>query len=166
MTRINTNVAALQAGRNLASSQRALQLSLERLSTGLRINRGADDPAGLIISENLRSEIEAVGQAISNSQRASNVIATTEGALNEVAALLNDIQSLIIEAANEGAVSQAEIEANQLQIDKAIDSITRIANTATFGGLKLLNGSLDYVLSGIAQSAISTVEQTAGRCIR
>lgn len=155
MTRINTNVAALQAGRNLASSQRSLQLSLERLSTGLRINRGADDPAGLIISENLRSEIEAVGQAISNSQRASNVIATTEGALNEVAALLNDIQSLVIEAANEGAVSQAEIEANQLQIDKAIDSITRIANTTTFGGRKLLNGSLGYVTSGVTPGELT-----------
>lgn len=155
MTRINTNVAALQAGRNLASSQRSLQASLERLSTGLRINRGADDPAGLIISEHLRSEIEAVGQAISNSQRASNVIATTEGALNEVAALLNDIQSLVVEAANEGAVSQAEIEANQLQIDKAIDSITRIANTTTFGGRKLLNGSLGYVTSGVTPSELA-----------
>lgn len=155
MTRINTNVAALQAGRNLASSQKALQQSLERLSTGLRINRGADDPAGLIISENLRSEIGSVGQAISNSQRASNVIATTEGALNEVAALLTDIQSLVIEAANEGAVSQAEIEANQLQIDKAIDSITRIANTTTFGGRKLLNGSLGYVTSGVAPAELA-----------
>ena len=155
MTRINTNVAALQASRNLATSQRSLQLSLERLSTGLRINRGADDPAGLIISENLRSEIEAVKQAVSNSQRASNVIATTEGALNEVAALLNDIQSLVIEAANEGAVSQAEIEANQLQIDKAIDSITRIANTTTFGGRKLLNGSLGYVTSGVTPGEVT-----------
>lgn len=155
MTRINTNVAALQAGRNLGASQRSLQRSLERLSTGLRINRGADDPAGLIISENLRSEIGAVRQAVSNSQRASNVIATTEGALNEVAALLTDIQSLVIEAANEGAVSESEIEANQLQIDLAIDSITRIANTTTFGGRKLLNGSLGYVTSGTAPTEVT-----------
>lgn len=149
MTRINTNTAALAAVRNLSRSQQSLQLSLERLSTGLRINRGADDPAGLIVSQNLRSEIESVRQAISNSQRASNVIATTEGALDEVANLLNDIKSLIIEAANDGAVSEDEIRANQLQIDDAINSITRIANTTTFAGRKLLNGSLSYITSGI-----------------
>lgn len=155
MTRINTNVAALTASRNLASSQRSLQTSLERLSTGLRINRGADDPAGLIISQNLRSEIESVRQAVSNSQRASNVIATTEGALDEVAALLNDIQSLILEASNEGAVSEEEIRANQLQIDSAIESITRISNTTTFGGRKLLNGSLGYVASGVTPTELT-----------
>jgi len=155
MTRINTNVAALQAGRNLGSAQASLQTSLERLSTGLRINRGADDPAGLIISENLRSEIESVRQAVSNSQRASNVIATTEGALDEVAALLNDIQGLILEASNSGAVSDEEIRANQLQIDSAIESITRIANTTTFGGRKLLNGSLGYVASGVVPTELT-----------
>ncbi len=155
MTRINTNVAALQAGRNLGAAQSSLQTSLERLSTGLRINRGADDPAGLIISENLRSEIESVRQAVSNSQRASNVIATTEGALDEVAALLNDIQGLILEASNTGAVSDEEIRANQLQIDSAIESITRIANTTTFGGRKLLNGSLGYVASGVVPTELT-----------
>jgi len=155
MTRINTNVAALQAGRNLGAAQSSLQTSLERLSTGLRINRGADDPAGLIISENLRSEIESVRQAVSNSQRASNVIATTEGALDEVAALLNDIQGLILEASNTGAVSDEEIRANQLQIDSAIESITRIANTTTFGGRKLLNGSLGYVASGVVPNELT-----------
>ncbi len=157
MTRINTNTAALTATRNLGRSQQALQLSLERLSTGLRINRGADDPAGLIISEHLRSEIGAVRQAISNSQRASNVIATTEGALDEVAALLSDIQALIIEAANDGAISADEIAANQLQIDDAIDSITRIANSTTFGGRKLLNGSLGYITSGIVANDITDI---------
>ncbi len=155
MTRINTNTAALTAVRNLSRSQQSLQLSLERLSTGLRINRGADDPAGLIISQNLRSEIEGVRQAIANSQRASNVIATTEGALDEVANLLNDIKSLIIEAANSGAVSDDEIKANQLQIDDAINSITRIANTTTFGGRKLLNGSLSYITSGVNAARIT-----------
>ncbi|MBX3396908.1 MAG: flagellin [Phycisphaerae bacterium] len=155
MTRINTNTSALAAVRNLSRSQRSLQSSLERLSTGLRINRGADDPAGLIISQNLRSEIESVRQAIANSQRASNVIATTEGALDEVANLLNDIKSLIIEAANSGAVSDDEIRANQLQIDDAINSITRIANTTTFGGRKLLNGSLSYITSGIVATQIT-----------
>lgn len=157
MTRINTNTAALTGVRNLARSQQSLQLSLERLSTGLRINRGADDPAGLIISQNLRSEIEGVRQAIANSQRASNVIATTEGALDEVANLLNDIKSLIIEAANSGAISDEEIRANQLQVDDAINSITRISNTTTFGGRKLLNGSLSYITSGINAANITDI---------
>jgi len=155
MTRINTNTAALVATRQLTRSNQSLRASLERLSTGLRINRGADDPAGLIISQNLRSEIQAVRQAVANSQRASNVIATTEGALDEVSSLLNDIQSKIVEAANVGAVSDDEIRANQLQIDSAIESITRIANTTTFAGRKLLNGSLGYITSGVAPTNIT-----------
>ena len=157
MARINTNTAAIIAGRQLIRSQQALSVSLERLSSGLRINRGADDPAGLIVSENLRAEIQSVKQAIANSQRASNVIATTEGALNEVASLLSDIQGKIIEAANVGAISDEEIQANQMQIDSAIASITRIANTTTFAGRKLLNGSLGYIASGINTTEITDV---------
>jgi flagellin len=157
MARINTNTAAITAARQLARSHENLQVSLERLSSGLRINRGADDPAGLIVSESLRSEIEGVRQAVANSQRASNVISTTEGALNEVASLLNDIKSKIIEAANTGAISDDEIRANQLQIDSAIESITRIANSTTFAGRKLLNGSLGYITSGINAAEIADV---------
>ena len=77
------------------------------------------------------------------------IIATTEGALDEVAALLTDIQGLIVEAANEGAMSDEEIKANQLQIDSAIASIERIANSTSFAGRYLLNGTLDYVTSGV-----------------
>jgi flagellin len=157
MSRINSNVASLVAQRQLSVSQRALQTSLERLASGLQINRGADNPAGLIVSERLRSEVAAVRQAIDNSSRAINVIATSEGALNEVAALLIDIQALIIEAANKGAFSDEEIAANQLQIDSSIDSITRIANTTTFAGRKLLNGELDYVTSGVDAARLADV---------
>jgi flagellin len=155
MARINTNVSSLISQHNLAKSNADLQVRLQRLSTGLRINRGADDPAGLIISERLRSEVQGVTQAIDNAERASNVLATAEGALAEVSDLLNSIKALTIEAGNSAALSREEIEANQLQIDSAIDSITRIANTSSFGGLKLLNGSLDYITSGIATSAIA-----------
>ncbi|MBI4580437.1 MAG: flagellin [Planctomycetes bacterium] len=160
MARINTNVPAIVAQRTLRQTQRDLQLSLERLSSGLRINRGADDPAGLINSETLRAEIAGVDKAISNSQRAINIIATTEGALNEVAALLVDIQGLIVETANDAALSDEEKRANQLQIDSAIESITRIANTTTFAGRKLLNGSLDYVTSGVDTAALATLAVT------
>ncbi|HEY3242057.1 MAG TPA: flagellin [Phycisphaerae bacterium] len=158
MSRINTNVPAVIAQRHLSTSQSALAASLERLSSGLRINRGADDPAGLIVSERLRSEISAVGQAIDNSQRAINVISTTEGALDEVSRLLTDIQALVVEAANRGAISDDEVAANQLQIDSAIDSIARIANTTTFAGRKLLDGSLDYVTSGVNSSQLADVQ--------
>lgn len=155
MARINSNIPSLIARANLGRANQELELRLERLSTGLRINRGSDDPAGLIISERLRSDIQGVQQGIRNADRASNVIATTEGALAEVNDLLNSIRSLVVEGANTGAFSDEELAANQAQIDSAIDSITRISNTATFGGLKLLNGSLDYTLSGVAASAIS-----------
>jgi len=117
MARINTNVPAIVAQRALRQSQRELQVSLERLSSGLRINRGADDPAGLISSELLRAEISGVQKSISNSQRAINIIATAEGSLNEVASLLTDIQGLIVEIANDAAMSEDEKQANQLQIN-------------------------------------------------
>ena len=158
MSRISTNIPAIISQRNLSSAQQGLRTSLERLSSGLKINRGGDDPSGLIVSERLRSEIGAVGQAIDNSERAINVIATTEGALNEVNALLNDINALLIEAANRGAFSDEEVAANQLQVDSAIESISRIANTTTFAGRKLLDGSLDYVTSGINTSMLGDVQ--------
>jgi flagellin len=158
MARINTNVASLTAQRGLAKSQKTLGETLQRLSSGLRINRGADDPAGLIASEGLRSEIAGINQAIDNSSRASNVISTAEGALSEVASLLLNIKELVVQAANSGALSQEEIAANQLQIDSAVESITRISNTTTFAGLKLINGSLDYLTSGVDSASIKALD--------
>ena len=157
MSTINTNIPSLVAQQRLRRSQVELGVSLERLSSGLKINRGADDPAGLIVSERLRSEVAASQQAIKNSQRAINVIATTEGALDEVSALLSDIQAKLVEAANRGAFSDEEVDANQLQIDSAIDSIARIANTSTFAGRKLLDGSLDYLTSGVNWTQLADV---------
>ena len=163
MARINTNIPSIIAQANLSRSSSDLALRLQRLSTGLRINRGADDPAGLIISERLRSEIQGLRQAVDNSERASSVIATTEGYLAEVADLLISMKALIVEAANTGGVSKEEIEANQLQIDSAIESITRISNTASFAGLQLLNGSLGYLTSGIPASALIGVDVFAAQ---
>lgn len=158
MARINTNVPSVIAQSKLANTQQELAVRLERLSTGLRINRGKDDPAGLIISERLRSNIQGVETGVKNTQRASSMISTTEASLSEVSDLLNSVRSLIVEAASTGATSEEERRANQLQIDSAIESITRISNTASFGALKLLNGQLDYTTSGIRTSAISTVK--------
>jgi flagellin len=157
MARINTNVASLTAQRGLSRTQKSLNDTLERLSSGLRINSGADDPAGLIASEGLRSEISGITQAIDNSSRANNVISTAEGALSEVASLLLNIKDLVVQAANTGALSADEITANQLQVDSAVESITRISNATSFAGLHLLNGTLDYLTSGINNSDIKAV---------
>src|SRR5947209_11339826 len=157
MSRINTNVASMIAQQSLANSQAQEATTLQRLSSGLRINRGADDPAGLIASEGLRSEISGIHQAIDNSSRASNVISTAEGALSEVASLLLNVKSLVVQAANSGALSPDEIKANQLQVDSAVESITRISSNTTFAGLHLIDGSLDYVTSGVATSAVTAL---------
>src|SRR3954464_14244924 len=157
MARINTNLSALSAQRGLAKSQKSLSGTLERLSSGLKINHGSDDPAGLIASEGLRSEISGINQAISNASRASNVIATAEGALNEVASLLLNIKNLVVQSANSGALSQEEVDANQLQVDSAVASITRISNTTNFAGRKLLDGTLDYITSGVDTTKLNNL---------
>ncbi len=158
MARINTNVGAIIANTNLAKSQKSLSTSLQRLSSGLRINSGSDDPAGLIASETLRAEIQGISTAIDNSTRASNVITTADAALGEVSNLLVSIKGLVVQAANMGGLSPDEIEANQLQVDSAIASITRISNSTSFAGLKLLDGSLGYITSGVATSALHDVQ--------
>ncbi|HSW45910.1 MAG TPA: flagellin [Phycisphaerae bacterium] len=163
MSVINTNIPSITAVHRLAANQTDLRTRLERLSTGLRINRGRDDPAGLIASETLRNEMRGISQAIDNSQRAINVLSTAEGALNEISALLLDIRGLVNHAANSGAIGLEELKADQLQIDSIIESIDRIANTTQFGGAKLINGNFEYRTSGIAASAVSTLTVFAAR---
>lgn len=153
MTRINTNVSSLIAQNRLSRTNDELQVSLTRLSTGLRINTGKDDPAGLIASEALRSDITSINRAVSNTQRAKQIISTADSALGQVSSLLNTMRGLVVEAANSGAVSDDEIAANQLQIDSSLEAINRIAQTTTFQGRKLLDGSLDFI------SNISTLTQ-------
>lgn len=163
MSRINTNIASLGAINRLNKNNQDLALRLQRLSTGLKINSGKDAPAALIASETLRSEINGINQAIDNSSRANNVINTAEGALGEVSALLLEVQGLTNEAANSGALSRQEVEANQLQVDSILNSINRISNTTQFNGVKLLNGSLDYTTSGVASTAIDTYQINAAK---
>ncbi|HEX5470632.1 MAG TPA: flagellin, partial [Lacipirellulaceae bacterium] len=122
-----------------------MEQSLTRLSTGLRINTGKDDPAGLIASENLRSDITSIQKAISNTDRADQVIATADSGLGQVSGLLNDIRGLITEAANSGGSDADQIKANQLQIDQSLKALNQIAQTVTFQGRKLLDGSLDFI---------------------
>src|SRR3954452_16507164 len=158
MSRINTNITSLAAIHKLGLNQANLQTSLQRLSSGLKINTGKDAPAGLIASETLRSEITGLNQAIDNSQRANNVVNTAEGALGEVSSLLLEVQGLTNQAANSGALSPQEIQANQLQVDSILNSINRISNTTQFNGVKLLNGSLDYTTANVASTAIDVAQ--------
>ena len=163
MSRINTNVSSLIAQRVLRKNSDSLNTSLERLSTGLKINRGADDPAGLIASENLRAEKAGIAQAIENAERASNIIGTAEGGLTEVSSLLNELQSLVGQAANSGGLSVEEQQANQLQVDSILGSINRIAGATAFQGAKLLNGNYAYQTSGVATSAFASLQVNAAR---
>ncbi|MCS7238429.1 MAG: flagellin [Thermoguttaceae bacterium] len=158
MTRINTNVSSLTAQKTLARSNVSLQQALTRLSTGLRINAGKDDPAGLIASEMLRANIVSINRAITNSERASQMIATADSALNQIGNLLNDIRALVTEAANSGAMTPDQIAANQLQIDAALEAINRIAHTTAFQGRKLLDGSLDFIHTAGAVPTIEDIE--------
>ena len=139
--RINTNISSVTALRLLRQSDAAQRKSLERLSTGLRINRASDDPSGLVISEQLRAQIRGMNQALENSQNASNLIGTAEAALNEISSLLLEIRESVIFALNTGGNDTEQINAEQDSIDNAISSIDRIAQTTKFASRKLLDGS-------------------------
>ena len=165
MSRINTNIASMNAITKLVANNQDLTTRLQRLSSGLRINTGKDDPAGLIGSENLRSEMAGIKAGITNSIRASSVISTAEGALNEISALLVDIKGLLVNSANKGALSTEEIDANQLQVDSAINSIQRIANATEFQGIKLLNGNWDYTTSTVSANKIDELTVNGAKLI-
>ena len=149
MSRINTNIQSLISQRTLGINNASLNQALVRLSTGLRINSGRDDPAGLIASETLRSSMRAIGQAIGNAIRADTIVAVAEGGLQEISALLLDLEGLVDQSANEAGVTDKEVAANQLQIDSILASIDRISNSVAFGDKKLLNGTLAFTTSGV-----------------
>ena len=157
MSRINTNISSLMAMHRLTQNSNDLSTRLQRLSSGLKINSGKDAPAALIASETLRSEMSGINQAIENSGRANNVLSTAEGSLQEVSALLLEVQGLTTQAANSGALSPEEIAANQLQVDSILSSVNRIANTTQFNGVKLLNGSLDYTTTNVNAANFASV---------
>ncbi len=139
--RINHNISSINALRNLGKTESSVSRSLERLSSGLRVNRGADDPAGLVISESMRAQLSGVRQAIENAETATAMIQTAEGAMNEIHTLLNSIRELVIHAANTGANDAVMLAADQDEIENAIATIDRIAGQTQFGVKKLLDGS-------------------------
>jgi len=149
MSRINTNVESLVARRAIGNNNASLNQALQRLSSGLRINSGKDDPAGLIASETLRSGIRAISTAIDNANRADTIVSVAEGGLQEVSSLLLQLENLIDQSANEAGLTPQEITANQLQIDSILQSIDRLAEGTAFGDKKLLNGTLAFTTSGV-----------------
>jgi flagellin len=153
MTRINTNISSLVAQNILQNSDNQLQTSLTRLSTGLQINSGADNPAGLIAAQTFGAEITAENQSISNAQTGDNIISTADSALAEVSSQLNTIVGLVQAAASKGGISSSEISADQQQVDSALSSIQSIGNTTLFGGQNLLNGSLAFNVNESGGSA-------------
>jgi len=152
MSRINQNISSLIAQRLAANNSKLLSSSLERLSTGLRINRGSDDPSGLITSENLRGDMRGISAALSNAERAEQVVNVAESGLQEISDLLGEVRGLVGSSANKAGVTADERAANQLQIDSILSTIDRMANSVSFQGAKLLNGSYDYNLSGSTSS--------------
>lgn len=148
---IANNVSSLTAQHNLGRASMGVAKSVERLSSGLKVNRGADGPAALVISEKQRAQIAGLRQAIDNSEKAVSVVQTAEGALNEINSLLVKVRSLAIDSANSGVNDDDALAANQAEIANALDTINRIANNTQFGTKKLLNGSAG--INGISTDA-------------
>jgi len=138
---IANNISSLNAQNNLNRSSTALQSSVERLSSGLKVNRGADGPAALVISEKQRAQIAGLQQAIDNSNKAVSLVQTAEGALGEINDLLVKVRSLALDSANAGVNDADALAANQAEISNALDTIDRIASNTQFGTKKLLDGS-------------------------
>ncbi|MGO4296678.1 flagellin N-terminal helical domain-containing protein [Glutamicibacter sp. MCAF14] len=137
---INTNTAALNAHRNLSNTQNDLSKSLEKLSSGLRINRAADDAAGLSIAEGLRSQVNGMNVAARNAQDGISVIQTAEGALSEVHSILQRVRDLTVQAGNDSNNGESRA-AIKTEIDALGEELTRIGNSTNFNGISLLNGA-------------------------
>ncbi|WP_372468687.1 flagellin [Microbacterium maritypicum] len=154
---INTNVSALNAYRNLSSTQNDLSKSLEKLSSGLRINRAADDAAGLAISEGLRSQVNGLNVAARNAQDGISVIQTAEGALTEVHSILQRVRDLTAQGANDSNNAKSR-EAIQKEINTLGDELTRIAESTNFNGIKLLSGGTTLTFQ-VGAGAVAAEDQ-------
>ncbi len=152
-TAINTNTTAFMAADNLTMNTNNLSTDIQRLSTGLQINSAADNPAGLVISEDMQAQVTGLSQATSNSNDAINMIKTAEGALNQVQNLLISMRQLAVHASNLGVNDTTAVQADQTQIASAIESINRISSTTQFANKNLLDGSATSGLTTTAGSA-------------
>jgi len=165
--RINQNIAAMNAYRNLSKTDMQLSKSLEKLSSGFRINRAADDAAGLSISEGLRSEVSGFKMAVRNAQDGVSLIQTAEGALGEVTSLLQRVRELAVQAANSGANDQAARDAIGSEVTQDLNEIDRIGASTVYGSKNLLAAAGTFTFQigysgaasnqlGVAVSAVSS----------
>ena len=150
MARIFNNIASLNAQRLLGVNSARLAQSVERISSGIRINKASDDAAGLAISEGLRSDIRALRQAVRNANDGVSLINVTEGALNEQAGILIRLRELASQAAT-GTVSSTERATIQLEFSALRNEVDRIAATTEFNGQKLVDGSLASGITSTSQ---------------
>jgi flagellin len=141
--RINQNIAAFNSYRNLSVTDGQMSKSLEKLSSGFRINRAADDAAGLAISEGLRAQVGGLKQAVRNSQDGISVVQTAEGALTETHAILQRMRDLAVQASNDGSQDSDAKDAADLEFQALTGELDDIANKTAFGSTKLLDGGYD-----------------------
>ena len=139
--RINNNIESMNAHRSLLMNDRALSKSLERLASGQKVNRAADDPAALVISEHMRAQVSGMEQAIKNNEVAISLVQTAEGSMNEISSILVSLRQRAISAANVGASDQDMIDANQAEVENGLASIDRVVSSTQFGHYKLLDGT-------------------------
>jgi len=160
MSVINTNTAANNALRNLNIAQKAQASSSEKLSSGLRINRAADDAAGLAISEGLKSQVEGLGQASRNAQDGINLLQTAEGGLTEVHSILQRVRTLAVQAGNDtnNADSRAAITT---EVGQLAEELTRMSESINFNGTKLLDGSATALTFQVGAGAAAAADQVS-----
>ena len=141
LPRVNHNIPALRAQRHLTNVHAVAEKNLERLSSGLKINRGADGPASLVISENMRAKISGLNQAIENTESGVSLVQTAEGALAEMSNLLKNMRQLAIHASNAGVNDENMLQADQQELENSLQTMNRIAQNTQFGSKNLLDGS-------------------------
>src|SRR4051794_4116138 len=159
--RVNNNIAALNAYRNLSVTDNQMSKSLEKLSSGFRINRAADDAAGLAISEGLRSQIGGLKVAVRNTQDGISVVQTAEGALTETHSILQRMRDLSVQASNDGGLNDEAKGNIQSELTQLKAELNRIADTTTFNGKKLLDGSYSAAFQ-VGSNAGETISVAIG----
>ncbi|MFP5502301.1 MAG: flagellin [Candidatus Sericytochromatia bacterium] len=147
--RINTNIMAMNTHRNMQMTDVLLSKSMEKLSSGLRVNRASDDAAGLSISENLRAQIRGLAQAERNAQDGISLINTAEGALNEIHSILQRLRELTVQASN-GTLTDENRESIQIEVNELVREIHNISRNTSFNGMGLLDGTFDPAYGGTA----------------
>ncbi|MDO8332892.1 MAG: flagellin, partial [Pseudomonas sp.] len=158
---VNTNVASLNTQRNLSNATKSLDSSLQRLSTGLRINSAKDDAAGLQISNRLTSQINGLNVAVRNSNDGISLSQTAEGALQQSTGILQRIRDLALQSAN-GSNGASERAALQTEVGQLKQELDRIAETTTFGGRKILDGTFGSQSFQVGANAFETISVSIG----